>query len=339
MASVTALQLVNRVMLNRRQPEITTISSTAPEHAVTLNAINAAKNDILESRDWEFNLRRSQIVLRARIAGTIVSSGSDASVLLFTQSGAVTALESDWINDYVCRLVAESSTDYSNTATRVDSIRTPVIPQNVVVDAPYTAAEVEPAIGGTGYMIRGEYMLPDTVRAVVRASYQERNLSLTQADPWSQYEELFPRPHWEYGPPETIAVGGYDIPTYDNGSGGETPPEPKLRMAVYPVPDDDYIVDYSYIYRHPELTADADVLEGVPESVVGQIVWRATGIVAMAWDQNFAAAHFTDMADQRSAALYEAQRGSDSRRHTINSWAGRDGTLRVVRGFPNQEIG
>jgi len=76
-------------------------------------------------------------------------------------------------------------------------------------------------------------------------TYEENPLTLTQVSPMARYEELFPRPHWDEGPPELVAVGGFDTATYDSST-GDPPPEPKLRLAVYPIPDEDYILNYSY---------------------------------------------------------------------------------------------
>jgi hypothetical protein len=55
MASITALQLVNRVRLFRRQPEQTELGS--PEDVVTLNAVNMAIDDILSTRKWDLQMR------------------------------------------------------------------------------------------------------------------------------------------------------------------------------------------------------------------------------------------------------------------------------------------
>jgi len=151
-----------------------------------------------------------------------------------------------------------------------------------------------------------------------------------------RYDEIYPSPHETDGPPEKIAVGGFDIPTYDSSLDA---PSPSLRMAVWPIPDDEYVIKYSYYYRHPELTDATDTLVGVPNAVVNDIVLQATATVMMTWDQNFAASHFTDLSRQQSAAKHSAYGGSNARRRTIGSFETGRGVVRVGLGFPDKLIG
>jgi hypothetical protein len=329
MASVTALELLNRVRLFRRQPT-TTVFAT-PEDTVTLNAINMAVENVLSTKNWQFDLRTDgQLNLRPTLDGptlTVATAGNTAVTMGL--SGTVAA---DVYGDYVVSLVADGSTDYTSTAFRISAAQDIGVGAFLTLEAGFpeavTAVDCE--------LHYAEYILPDTVGSIVRASYQEESLEVRQVDPVVRYTEMFPNPHESTGPPEVIAVGGFDIKTYDSTG---TTPAAALRLAVWPIPDDDYVVNYSYYYHHPELVATTDKLEGVPTSVVNDIVLEATSTVMMTWDQNFAASHFTDLARQQAAVKHSAYGGSKARRRTIGSFENSNGTTRVPLGFPNKVIG
>ena len=114
-----------------------------------------------------------------------------------------------------------------------------------------------------------------------------------------------------------MAVGGFDISTYTTAG---TVPAPRLRAVVWPVPDDEYVLTYSYYYAHPEFTDGDSTLVGVPANLVNDIVWEALSIMKMAWDGDYTAAHFSDMAQAQASAKHVAYGGSKSRRHTVRSW-------------------
>ena len=330
MFSVTSLELLNRVRLFRRQPETTVIAT--PEDQVTLNAINMAIEDVLSTRRWEFDLRSDgQLALRGKKDGLLLGTTAGSTSGTLTIIGVVGA---DVFGDYVVKVQPDGITDYANTALRVESaITSGGNAAFLVFEFPFPDTN-SPAVDCELHY--GEYILPDTVREVVRASYQEDPISLDQVDPTVRYSEIFPRPHDYFGPPEALAVGGFDVPTYNAHLDA---PDPGLRMAVWPVPDEDYIVNYSYYYRHPELVASTDTLVGVPNAVVNDIVLQAASTVMMTWDQNYAASHFTDLSRQQSAAKHRATGGSPGRRHTIRSFERGGSTVSLERGFPNKVIG
>ena len=333
MASVNLLELVNRVRLFRRQPT-TTVIATA-EDQVTANAINMAMEDVLSTKRWEFDLRHNgQLTLRARRSSIGFETASPITENILISDSSSLLFDEDVFGDYVVSAYIGSSTEYPNTALRLASCSAPVgqvISFGAIGFTPNDAFSVT-----DGEFHYGEYILPDTVREVVRVSHQENQLELRQADPVVRYDELFPNPHETVSAPEVVAVGGFDTPTYETGT---ATPAPKLRMAVWPIPDDDYVLNYSYYYRHPELSSATDTLVGVPPSVVNDIVLQATSTVMMTWDQNFAASHFTDLSRQQAAAKHSAYGGSNARRRTIGSFERGRNSTRVELGFPNKLIG
>lgn len=315
MASITALELINRVMLFRRQPPISSYQSTNPEHVTTLNAINMAKEDILGTRRWEFDLRTDgQLVTKASQSslGVTPTFGSTVGLTLAGFSG-LTNSTTDLIGDFVARVVPTGDSDYSDTAIRIVSA-TPVFATTATATIPFAAPKT---MSVDCDIIYSEYLLPDTVREVVRVSHEQQEVRLEQVGAAVEFSEIVPSISYETGEPRMVAVGGFDRSTYNTS--GSTP-NPKLRAVVWPVPDDEYILTYSYYYAHPDLESETDTLDGVPPAVVNDIVWQATSIMSMAWDNNYAAAHFGDMAQAQASVKNSAYGGSATRRHTVRSW-------------------
>lgn len=333
MASVTALELVNRVRLFRRQPETTVIAT--PEDVVTLNAINIAIEDVLSIRKWEFDLRTDgQLELRGQLDDCTIEISAGTSQANLTRSSLVAT---DVFGDYAVRVRLDGDTTHANTAMRVNN-SSAIIFGTVSVLALESKIRAGVAALTDCTVFYSEYILPDTVSSVVRASYQETPLTLEQVDPTVRYNEIFPRPHDEFGPPKVIAVGGFDTKTFVTTAPLVTP-APGLRLAVWPIPDLDYTIHYSYYYKHPELVLATDLLDGVPTNVVNDIVLQATSIVMMTWDQNYAAAHFTDLSREQAAAKHSAYGGSKARRHRIDSFENGSGQIRLQPGFPGKLIG
>lgn len=335
MSTITALQLMNRVMTLRHQPEAASYQSTNPEHVVTLNALNIAKEEILGSRKWEFDLRHDgQLITKAsslsrEVASTMTTTAGSASATLDLDS--LTASD-ELIGDWVARAIPTGSTDYTGTSFRVVNALASgaTASVNFPFAVPVTLSAVECDV------IWAEYILPDTVREVVRASYEEIPLSLTQASATASFDELVPAIGWQKGSPRYFSVGGYDLSTYDSSG---TAPVPKQRAVVWPVPDDEYIVTYSYYYVHPDFEDGDSTLDGVPSTNVNDIVLLATSLVGMAWDNNWAMSHFADMANGQSTIKYMSSGGNRSQRYNMRSWDSSPRADDRVVGFPNRLLG
>jgi hypothetical protein len=330
MSSVTALELVNRVRLFRRQPTVAAISG--PEDTMTLNVINMAIEDVLSTKRWEFDLRHDgALTTRPLVDGASFISVEGSPAGQVTVAAGITDLSVS--GDLVMRVWRDGASESPNTSLRVvnSASVTGGVSSILVFGSDLPDSETSDA-----QLHYSEYILPDTVRDVVRVAYEEENLELMQVDPTVRYDEIFPNANDRTGSPEVVAVGGYDIPTYLAGSDA---PDPGLRFAVWPVPDDRYVIRYSYYYRHPELAAANDTLDGVPSAVTNDIVMRAASTMMMAWDQNYAAAHFTDLSEDQVIRKHRAYGGSKSRRHTIGSFESGGNRVQVERGFPDKVLG
>ena len=338
MASVTGLQLLNRVMLFRRQPEVPSFSALDPEHVVTLNALNMAKEDILGTRRWEFDLRHDgQLITKPTASSqSIVPTLSYVAITpnqaTITEATSGEDISNRFMDDTIMRVVPIGDANYAETAFRVTSYH-PVNSTIALMNMPVT---VQGDVTGDCDLVYAEYLLPDTVREVVRASFDQDEISLQQLDPTVQFDECIPSPHLESGQPRILSVGGYDRSTYEYT---ETVPDPKLRSIVWPVPDAEYLISYSYYYRHPDLTGGTSTWDGIPGDIIADIVWQATSIVKMAIDGDYAAAHFADMAQAQASTKHMAYGGSSARRHVVKSWDSGNALSASREGFPGKLIG
>jgi hypothetical protein len=319
----------------RRQPIVSSYQSTNPEHVATLNALNMAKEEILGNRRWEFDLRHDgQLMTKAstssrNVSATFTNAAGSSSATLDLIS--LTA-SSEMFGDRVVRVVPTGSLAYGGTALRVNNaIATST---TAAVSLPVTLPDANTAVACN--VIWAEYLLPDTVREVVRASHEETPLRLDMIDPTVTFDELVPALSWESGSPRILSIGGFDLATYD---GSATMGVPKLRSIVWPVPDDEYVITYSYYYMHPDFTSGASVLDGVPANVTNDIVWLALSMMGMAWDNNFAAAHFADMAQSQASMKHITYGGSRARRNTVHSWDTSRTSSVFTPGFPNKLLG
>ncbi len=337
--SITALQLVNQVHRLRRMEDTGAFVET--QDLATLNAVNSAIEEILTEQKWEFDLRDSgQLNLKGRLNDSnlvvTTAAGSDSVAIAGDLLGQSLVLAySDFRDEtIVTRFLPTGVSDYANTAFRITGTRllfSNSIDAVIGVEFPTTNTRASCELHYS------EYILPDTVAEVVRAAYQEYPLTLEQVDPKVRYSEIFPRPHIEFGPPEVIAVGGMDRPTYDL----QTPPAPApgLRMAVWPVPDADYVINYSYYYRHPELVDETDVLDGVPQNVVNRIVALATSDMKVFYEKDYEAFAIRRSVKQSTGDMFNSYGGSRSARKSIGSWDTSSRVGGIRRGFPGKLLG
>ena len=312
--TATALQLVNRVRRRRRLDDVASISKV--EDLAALDSINNAMEEVLSSDRWEFDLRRAQMTLRGRLTGCVATNSPSvlSSFVIVRSDGLEIA---DLVGDYVTRLLVTGSTEYSQTAFRINYSAAILGGVSAAVscatdaDETISAAEAE--------IFQAEYILPDTVRDIVRVTYQQETLALEQIDPVVEFDELYPSPSIEYGPPQSVSVGGLDVGTYlSTGSADDA----ALRMVVWPVPDDSYVLDYTYYYRHPELTTATDTLDGVPPNIVAKIVDLAATQMKTFYEKDYGALALSAETRRSIGEMHRRSKGQSADRKIIGNWEG-----------------
>jgi len=336
--SVTALSLVNRVNRRRRMPDVTSFSAT--EDLATLDALNTATEEVLSSKRWEFDIRRAQMTLRPRLQAATgetmaVSATKGETTATLTRSGGSVFVEADIYGSgsdlYVTRFLATGASSFPNTAFRVlNGTRAGSLAAlTLATPMPETVA------GVSAELFYAEYMLPDTVRSVLRVTHQDDPVTLEQVDPTVEFEELYPRPQIEYGTPQVISIGGHD--THTIVSEGDSP-DPALRLMVWPVPDEAYVLDYTYHYRHAELAATTDTLQGVPPNVIDMIVDLAAISMKAFYDDadSSSIARYRAMAMDSVENMHQRHGGMFAERKRIGNWdgsaRGQGSDSRVSRG-------
>lgn len=251
MASVTATQMVNRILQRARWPIISSIT-TDPLANVILQSLNSAMVQVLETEMWDEDYRHDGVLhTKASITGTIdVTNGSES----FGNASPVIPT-----GDYVVKIQITDGTE-SDVALRVKYSSG----AGGAFDAPYLGAT---ATGAAYKLFVNEYLLPDTVREVTSVQHQGNDVALGFVDRKSSFQRMVPAPQREIGAyPTHVSVGSNIVPTYASPG---VAPEPGLGFLVHEVPDSVYRLDYSYITRHPAITTeDVSVLEGVSENAL-----------------------------------------------------------------------
>jgi hypothetical protein len=113
-----------------------------------------------------------------------------------------------------------------------------------------------------------EYIMPDSVRSVTEVSVQGEPVDLIPVSDESLSSIMYPDPAEHVGDNLLKFYAGgntfrYDLPAVE----GYTTVAPRaLRVALYPTPQTQYMINYSYIYRFPHLSAPTDTLEITEEA-------------------------------------------------------------------------
>lgn len=317
MASVTALSLVNRVRRKRRQGD--TASIVDHDDLACLDAINQAMDEVLSGLSWEWDVRHAQIATKARVTSVSVTTSAGSTAIPITYAGLA---DSDVSGDFVLRLLPAGISGYGDTALRALNATPPVAGVSFLR---LGAAFPDAGTTTSGELFYAEYMLPDTVKTVHRVRYQENTLTLNTVGSTIEFDELYPRPQMEYGEPRVASIGGWDISTYLTT---EDEPLPRLRLIVWPVPDDEYVLDYQYTYRHPALSAATDTLDGVPPETVDTIVELATAYMVAHFDRRVSDARALRRdALETLGNIHERHGGSATDRAVVGSWEGSYGGL------------
>ena len=275
MPSSTALQLVNRCLRRLRLNIIGDETTfTSREGIDLLEYVNEAKDDVLETRIWDFDRRQDTLTVYPQITADtslIVANGSAAG--LATGGGAPTVNE-----DSIVRFVATDDTSFPDTSFRLAG-----------------ASEADPSVmvltsawgGGTtstGYLFIAEYFIPkyalanetgSKYRQILSVTHQERELQLVQAERDVSFDGFVQRLHENIGSdPQYVMVGGKGTATTPTGATGTVGD----LMVVWPVPDSLTHLDYTAVLRHPVLTIPEDTLVDVDRQIEDVIVSLATAL-------------------------------------------------------------
>lgn len=265
----TAIALVNRMRAKRRDATSTIL--TDRQGIAYLDILNGAITAVLESRTWDFQKRSDgELTTRATFSGTslVATAGSDV-----IQGAGHTGTANDIGGLFVTRVIVTSDTLYSNTALRLENgtVIAGTFYGNIQDNWQGTTTTT-----GTWTTICYEYVLPETVKLVLSVKEVESSTDLLFSTSPEEFDREFPRP-WDQlsSQPEIVCVGG-EV----RNTGGATI-DYYLALRIWPVPDSEYQLHYTYVMRQPRLTIDTDTLNRCPPAVEDVIVDLAVARVMM----------------------------------------------------------
>lgn len=346
--SVTALELVNRVLRRMRLQTVSNLNSE--EATVVLDFVNAAKEDVLTSRDWSEDIRHDGVLITiAPTTSTTLtltqnsSLGSDSAL-----TGKVVPVEDappTYAGNQITRFEYQGDANTSGESGLIGSLwrvnyLIDVTPATVSLDATWPGTSTSTA--KAKYFV-AEYLLPDTVREITSITNQNGTpLQLEHVDPRATFDQLFPDLSERYGPPEWAGAGGYETNTYDqltSGSADGGIKDPRLRLVLFPVPDDIYRFSYSYYYNHPDLESATDTLRGVKPELVSSIVEKATADAIQVLEQRVEDGTILSRTAENRVRMKHLSSGAQpARRQVVGSWNGHGSRRDVRNGFPGVTI-
>ena len=311
MSATTYLQMVNRVLRRGRHPDLAAVASARPG-VVVGDLLNESKREVLEGRQWDFDVRHDQplqvvgvneYTTAAVIATSTVVTIVGASDAALYNGGAL-----------VARMVVTEDATYGQTPFTIASSQAGVNDFHTI-DVAWpgtTQANMDVSV------YANEYVLPSTVGDVLGVKFEQSDVSLSFVDKLSDLDAIYPRLlDTSTSQPNHVYVGGSSTPTFDTGG---TAVAPGTGFWIYPAPSEDYILHYSYRYRHPDLSADTDTLVGVPEHIVDMVVERTfTKALATKVFNDPKLAEVNDASNRRRMAEAHSQDRSDPNRRLAMS--------------------
>lgn len=276
--TTTALSLVNWLLKQQRQDEVTSFASV--QASALLDLVNEAMRDVLEGWAWKFD-ERSDVVIRClpsftTTTGTVVNGSTSFSIPSFTGNW-IGKNSPERVDGVVAYIAVTDDDTYGSVAFRVSDcdMSGSTLYGNIEKAFPGTTASGTASILFYGF----EYALPSTVRAVISVRDQARTLQLFQCVGQQEFEALIPRPLDNVGSDPSIAVLSgvrtFTSRTTDTTNTGAFTDKADYSLTVYPIPGSYKFLNLTYYYRHPELAATTDTISGVPLDIIDSIRWCA----------------------------------------------------------------
>lgn len=247
----TALALVNRVgILMREEPAVALTETFASQ---VLDVVNEAKRAMMESMNWNFDIRVDGVVTTAAPIDGTATTVSGTSVVL---SGITTSqIVPSASTASVARIVFTADPAFGDTAFRIASS------VDALGVANLTLATSFPGTVSASTAVRivfDEQVLPSTVRGVTSVRHQEGDIQLVHLTR-NLLDTVRVRPHEATSSvPSVVTVGGTGESTYNSGSASNG--TRGTLFTVDPISDSRLTFDYSYYYRHPDLSSSQDLV-------------------------------------------------------------------------------
>ena len=271
----TFLDLVNKLRRRMRDEPLAAFAGTDDE-LENRDLLNDAASEVLDTYDWDFmNRDDGQAYFPGLHTGTTltVTAGSSAGQ---TNADAEIANSGKWASPRRSRIVHTDSSTLPNVSYKLDDV-TNEATRDFVLDGTYRGGGAT----GTGAftLYCHEQVLPSSVKQVLSVVDEDRPLHLEHVDKHTSFDRVVPRAlDSQADGPSVVYVGsGIESTSYNvsTGGAGAVAGQQGMGRMVWPIPEQDVLLDYSYVAQHVEMTAAADVLTYVPDAVAEAIVWVA----------------------------------------------------------------
>lgn len=267
--SATLLQMVNRFRRKLKWEDVSSFSSGDDLTTAAIDFINEAKRDVLENYEWDFDLRNAAFSTIAPLeyasaVGQVVITNGAATVLVPGVNNYATITGGNSRSRLAVTTDAAFGTTYFNILTG----QHPSASDSYVIEMPWPGTSRSLFDASALTILTAEYVLPATVRDVLSVTLEEADVHVDFVDKAETLDRVVPNAFQSTSSvPEVCFVGGNALPTVTFG----TTQVPGVGVWLYPVPSEVYLVRYTYRYRHPAISAIADVLY-VPDHVVDLVV-------------------------------------------------------------------
>jgi hypothetical protein len=267
----TLLTMLNDLFGLLSEEPITSISATDARTQAMIVLLNKATTVVLESRVWSFDKRTDgEAAIGGTVSGATVTHLSARVMVTESGTGASAALFDP--GNMAVRFRVTDDTVRPSLSYKVVSVNTVGVLYIVTLATDWVGEQSLLTASRTWTVYTTDFILPSTVRKVLSVRDEEQPLQLYFTEDEIFTDRYSPRPLDDTGEVSCVIVGGTETSSFEVGTSTALT---GMRMRVLPVPEDDTMLYYSYVYRHPAMTSATDTLVAVPDNVIRLIVDKA----------------------------------------------------------------
>lgn len=261
--AATLLDMTNALRDLLREERLTSVAIVAPDVKVQVGLLNRAARQLFARRPWSF-LHRDDgyLFLPARVEATAIPTAlstflltgfSNDDLLRFSDGALAT------------KIVLTDEPTYPNTSYRVVDLQGGF---GISATIPLTYTGASGSFSAIVYA--QDAALPPTVAQILSIRNEEGvPIRFETIDTFDDFDRAVPWDAERFGvAPEFVAVGGQVVPTM-RSSAAVTP---GLGVRVFPAPDANVLLRYTYVRRVADLVADGDLFAGVPPEISDLVV-------------------------------------------------------------------
>ena len=264
----TLLTMLNDLRALLSEEPIATISATDGLTQALILLVNKASKSVLESRTWSFDKRTDgEAAIDGPVAGSTVNHIAGPGFIVEYSAAAFAMLTP---NTMAVRFNMDDDTVRPKLSYAVVNAARfgPLL--SIVLSSDWLGEQGVSDTGRSWTLYTTDYILPSTVRKVLSVRDEEQPIQLYFTEDEIFTDRYSPRPLDDTGEGKCVIVGGTETASFATGSASTG-----MRLRMLPVPVSDTMLYYTYVYRHPAMTAATDTLVAVPGNVIRLIVDKA----------------------------------------------------------------